>query len=85
MSYFNLFAILGIETYAEREVARLKDNKIALSKFVKEILLINIISMVIAYSILFLIAINFWRNASSNFISMWIRLPLWKKTSRAAL
>ena len=55
VSYFNLFAILGIETYAEREVARLKDNKIALSKFVKEILFINIISMVIAYSILFLI------------------------------
>lgn len=54
VSYFNLFALLGIGTYAEREVARLKDDKIALSKFVREILIINLISMTIAYILFFI-------------------------------
>lgn len=58
ISYFNLFALLGIETYARREVARIKDDKIALSKFVKEILVINLISMLFAY-ILFFLAVFF--------------------------
>lgn len=54
VSYFNLFALLGIGTYAEREVARLKNDKPALSKFVKEILIINLISMTIAYTLFFI-------------------------------
>ncbi len=54
VSYFNLFALLGIGKYAEREVARLKDDKIALSKFVREILTINMISMCFAYIVFFL-------------------------------
>ncbi|WP_022931459.1 flippase [Treponema bryantii] len=54
VSYFNLFALLGIETYAERETARIKDDKIALSKFVKEMLIINLISMLFAYSMFFI-------------------------------
>ena len=55
VSYFNLFALLGIGTYAEREVARLKDDKIALSKFVREMLVINLISMTFAYCAFFII------------------------------
>ena len=54
VSYFNLIALLGIETYAERESARIKDDKIALSKFVKEMLIINLISMLFAYSMFFI-------------------------------
>lgn len=54
VSYFNLFALLGIETYAERESARIKDDKIALSKFVKEMLIINLFSMLFAYCMFFI-------------------------------
>lgn len=51
-AFFALVAGLGIGSYATRESARLRDNKIELSKFCKEILTINFISMFIAYFLL---------------------------------
>ncbi|MCR4736075.1 MAG: flippase [Treponema sp.] len=53
-SYFHLLALLGIESYAVREAAKLKDDKQALSKFSVEILCINTVSMIISYSLFFL-------------------------------
>lgn len=56
VSYFSLIAALGINVYAIREAAKLRDDKSKLSIFIKEIFTINLISTAIAY-ILFGIAI----------------------------
>lgn len=47
--YFNMFAQLGIPTYGIRACAKVRDNKIELTKTVQEILLINTIMMGLAY------------------------------------
>lgn len=52
VSYFSLIAALGISTYAIREAAKVRDNKIRLSKFIKEILSINLASTLAAYMLL---------------------------------
>lgn len=51
-SFFALIAGLGIASYATREAARLRDNRLELSKFCREIISINFISMLISYSLL---------------------------------
>ena len=60
ISYFAMIAALGIGSYATRQAAKIRDDRIALSKFVKEIFLINIASTVISY-ILFFVAIIYIR------------------------
>ena len=47
--FFALIAGLGISSYATREAARIRDNKFELSKFCKEIITINFLSMLLAY------------------------------------
>lgn len=54
ISYFALLASLGIGTYATREAAKIRDNISALRKFMKEILVINLLSTVFAYSLFLL-------------------------------
>lgn len=54
VSYFSMIAALGISTYGVREAAKVRDDKMQLTKFVKEILSINIISTIAAYILLFL-------------------------------
>lgn len=54
ISYFVLLAALGINTYAIREGARLRDDKEKLNKFIKEVFTINIISTTISYLLLFI-------------------------------
>ena len=49
ISYFSMFAALGIATYAIREGARIRDDKEKFSKFAKEMLNINLLTTVIAY------------------------------------
>lgn len=49
VSYFSIIAMLGIHTYGIREAAKLRDDKIKLSQFVKELFTINIIATVFAY------------------------------------
>ena len=56
VSYFSLAASLGIGTYAVRESARLRNDKIALSVFIKEVFSLNIISTLVAY-VLFVVAL----------------------------
>ena len=56
VSYLGIVASLGITNYAAREASKLKEDKTELSKFAKEILIINLTSCLIAY-ILFFIAV----------------------------
>ena len=63
ISYFAIFAALGISSYGIRESAKLRDDKKLLSKFCKEIFILNCISTAFADSIL-IITIFF----ISNFI-----------------
>lgn len=52
ISYFSMIAALGISTYGVREAAKVRDDKIQLTKLVKEILFINIISTLTSYLLL---------------------------------
>jgi len=49
VSYFSMFAQLGIPVYGLRLVAQLRDDKIALTKAVQELFIINIVTTVISY------------------------------------
>lgn len=55
VSYFIYIAMMGIPDYAVREAAMLRDNDEKLCKFVNEIFSINLITMAMAYGILFLL------------------------------
>lgn len=52
ISYFSMIASLGISTYGVREAAKVRDDRRKLSKFVKEILSINVVSTLVAYLLL---------------------------------
>ncbi|WGE89333.1 flippase [Actinobacillus arthritidis] len=49
VSYFSIFASLGVATYGVRACAQVRDNKDLLSKTVHELLFINIIATIIVY------------------------------------
>ena len=51
VSYFSLIASLGIPSYAVRKCAQNRDDPIALARTVKEILVINTLSLVITYCV----------------------------------
>lgn len=53
ISYFILIAGLGIATYAVREGAKYRENKVKIDKFVSQIFSINIVATIIAYILLF--------------------------------
>lgn len=53
ITYFNMFAQLGIPTYGIRACAKVRDDKEELSKVTQELLLINLVMSLIAYVILF--------------------------------
>lgn len=50
--YFAIIAGLGISAYATREAARLRDDRHALTKFCKEMIAINSLSMAVSYGLL---------------------------------
>lgn len=52
VSYFNLFAQLGIPVYGIRAVAKVRDNESKLSKTCQELLIINLLMNIFAYSCL---------------------------------
>ena len=54
VSYFTMFATLGIGTYGIRECARVRDNKEELSRTVQELLIISGITTAITYGVFFL-------------------------------
>lgn len=54
ISYFLMFAALGIVTYAVREGAQYRESRNDFSRFSSEIITINLISTVISYLLLFI-------------------------------
>ena len=54
IDYFVLFAGLGITAYAIRESSKVKNDKILFSKFATEIIIINLFTTIISYTLLFL-------------------------------
>jgi len=54
VSYFSLIATLGIHSYAVREIAKNRDDKIKLNSLVKELMTINLVSTIASYVLLFL-------------------------------
>lgn len=53
ISYFSMFAALGISTYAVREGARIRDDREKFNKFAKEMLNINLCTTLVSYVALF--------------------------------
>ena len=54
ISYFSMFAQLGIPTYGIRACAKVRDNREELTRTAQELLIINLIMSVISYVVLFL-------------------------------
>lgn len=52
ISYFSMFAQLGIPTYGIRACAKVRDNRKELTKTVHELLIINLITNIISYTAL---------------------------------
>lgn len=52
IEYFVLIATLGISVYGIREAAKVRDDKVRLSKITKELFIINIVSTLFAYILL---------------------------------
>lgn len=52
-NYFILLAALGINTYAIREGAKIRDDQTDINKFCSEVFSINVFSAIISYSLLF--------------------------------
>lgn len=55
VSYFILLAALGINTYAIREGAKIRDNEKRITKFASQIFSINVFSVIISYLLLFIV------------------------------
>ena len=55
ISYFVMFAQLGIPTYGIRACAKVRDNKEQLTKITQELLIINLLMSVIAYIVFFVL------------------------------
>ena len=51
VAYFSIIAMLGIVNYGTREGAKIRDNRKALNKFAQELFFINIMSVLVAYTI----------------------------------
>ena len=54
IQYFSYIATLGIPAYGLREAAKVRDNKDKLSKLVHELFIINIISTILSFILLFI-------------------------------
>ena len=54
ISYFSMFAQLGIPTYGIRACAKVRDNRKELTRTAQELLIINLIMSAISYVVLFL-------------------------------
>ena len=54
VTYFSMFAQLGIPTYGVKACAKVRNNKEELSRIAHEILFINLIMCVLAYVVLFI-------------------------------
>lgn len=55
ITYFSMFASLGIPTYGIRTCAKVRDNKEELSRTVQELMIINGISMLLSFTVFILL------------------------------
>ena len=53
VTYFSMFAQLGIPTYGIRACAKVRDNREELSRVTQEILFINLVTCVVSYALFF--------------------------------
>lgn len=58
ISYFSIFANLGIPTYGIRACAKVRDNREELTRTAQELLIINLIMTVISYVAMFIIVLS---------------------------
>ncbi len=58
ISYFAMFAQLGIPTYGIRACAKVRDDKEKLSKTAQEIFIINIVMSILVYIVFFIVICN---------------------------
>ena len=58
ISYFAMFAQLGIPTYGIRACAKVRDDKEKLSKTAQEIFIINIVMSILVYIVFFIVVCN---------------------------
>lgn len=70
VSYFSIFASLGVATYGVRACAQVRDNKDLLSRTVHELLFINIIATIIVY-VCFLLVVAFTPRFSVEKVLFW--------------
>ena len=54
IAYFTMFAQLGIPTYGVRACARVRDDRIALTRTAQELLIINLVMTAFSYGVLVL-------------------------------
>lgn len=54
ITYFSMFAVLGVNFYGTREAAKVRDDKNMLSKYVHEMLMINGVTTCLSYLALFI-------------------------------
>ena len=52
VTYFSMFAMLGINSYAVREGSKIRDDKNKINKLVSELFSINVLFMIISYCLL---------------------------------
>ena len=58
VTYFSMFAQLGIPTYGIRACARVRDSREELTRTAQELLSINLIMSVISYAVLFILVLT---------------------------
>lgn len=71
LTYFSMFASLGIPTYGIRACARVRDDKEKLSHLVQELMIINTSTMLITYAV-FIVCLQFIPELSAEKELMWI-------------
>lgn len=59
VSFFILFASLGVFTYGTREAAKVRDNQRGLSKLVREIIIFNVITTLLSYTVFLILVFYF--------------------------
>ncbi|MBQ7175105.1 MAG: oligosaccharide flippase family protein [Lachnospiraceae bacterium] len=80
ITYFNMFAQLGIPTYGIRACARVRDDREMLSRTVQEIFLINLIMSVAAYVLLGLVLLTVPRLQGEKLLYIIVSLGIFFNT-----
>lgn len=70
VSYFAIFAQLGIPTYGIKICAECRDDRVKLNRTVQELLIINIFTVIVSYAVLIVMVITVPRLAESQVLIM---------------